>query len=65
MSGLHRFMPQLLILVGVLAALVGYFLDALGLGRWGGIGYSQWAIIVVGLLTAVNGVTIWAIRNRD
>jgi hypothetical protein len=65
MSALHRNMPLIMIVVGVLVALVGLFLDSLGLGRWQGIGYSQWAIITVGLLTAVNGVTIWAIRSLD
>jgi hypothetical protein len=65
MSVLHRNVPQIMIVVGVLAALLGLFLDSLGLGRWGGIGYSQWAIITIGLLTAVNGVAVWAIRNRD
>jgi hypothetical protein len=65
MSVLHRNMPLILVVVGVLAALLGLFLDSLGLGRWGGIGYAQWAIITIGLLTAVNGVTIWAIRSLD
>ena len=65
MSTLHRNMPQLLIIIGVLAALVGLLIDPLGLGRWPGIGYSQWGIITIGLLTAVNGVTVWAIRKRD
>jgi hypothetical protein len=65
MSALHRNMPLVMVVVGILVALAGYFADPLGLGSWGGVGWGQWAVIAVGALTAVNGVTVWAVRNRD
>lgn len=65
MSTLHRNMPLIMVVVGILMALFGYFADRLGAGNWGGTGGAQWSFVIVGAVLAVNGVSVWAIRSRD
>ena len=64
MSALHRFMPQVMLVLGILTVLICYFADVLGLGISPGLGTRQLLGALFGLILVVNGLTIWAVRER-
>jgi hypothetical protein len=57
-------MPQIMIVLGVIVALVAYLADVIGLGTWQGLGWRHLIGVLFGLILVVNGLTIWAIRER-
>ncbi len=63
MSVIHRFMPQIMLIAGVLVLLGSYFADLLGFGS-PGFGTRQHLGMLAGLILIVNGLTIWAVRPR-
>jgi len=63
MSALHRFMPQVMLVLGILTVLICYFADVIGLGS-PGLGTRQLLGTLFGLVLVVNGLTIWAVRER-
>lgn len=65
MSQLHRYAPQIMLIVGILIALVSYFADYIGIGGMLGFGRAQWLGCMIGLLLTANGITVWALRDRD
>jgi hypothetical protein len=65
MSQLHRYAPQILLIVGIIIALVSYFADYLGTGSMLGFGRAQWLGCMIGLLLSASGITVWALRDRD
>ena len=65
MSALHRFMPQIMLILGILIVLASYFGDLIGLGITPGLGIRHLTGILLGSILAVNGLTVWAIRERS
>jgi len=65
MSTLHRFMPQIMLILGILIVLVSYFADLIGMGVSPGLGTRHLFGILFGLVLAVNGLCIWAVRERS
>lgn len=64
MSTLHRNAPQILVVGGILSILVCYFADQLGLGITPGLGDRHLIGILFGLITIVNGIVVWAVRDQ-
>ena len=64
MSTLYRFMPQVMSILGILTVLICYFADVIGLGISPGLGTRQLLGTLFGLVLVVNGLTIWAVRER-
>lgn len=64
MSSLRRNMPQIMIVLGILVFLISYFADVIGLGAAPGLGERHLAGMLFGLVLIVNGVSIWAIREK-
>lgn len=64
MAALHRNMPRIMIVLGLVIAIASYLADLLGMGTWQGLGTRQVSAMLFGLILTTNGVTIWAIRER-
>ena len=64
MSTLYRFMPQIMLVLGILIFLISYFADLIGLGISPGLGTRHLMGMLFGLVLMVNGVAIWAVRER-
>ncbi len=66
MATLHRFTPQIMLVLGFMILLVSYFGDSLGIGNpASGFGPRQFLGALFGIILIVSGISIWALRDRN